>query len=68
MIRWNSRDPHKATADFNLSVSLLLDHARNGHALSARLEAHQVERVTGVPASQAVQMAREVIMVQNGVT
>lgn len=53
--------------ELNASLHTMFLHTLAGHNLAANLEAQQVQRYTGVPACIVVQMAREVIMVQNGV-
>lgn len=58
---------HDDAADLNLSLHMLFLNAREGHMLAARVEAYTIERITGVSGFQAVQMANEVVMIQNGV-
>lgn len=64
MIKWWK---HRESEALNLSLHMMFLHVREGYRLAAALEAQQIERLTGVPANQAFQMAREVIMIQDGV-
>lgn len=64
MIKWWKP---KEAADLNMALHLMFLNTRQGSKIAANLEAQEVERLTGVNAWHAVQMAREVIMIQDGV-
>lgn len=64
MIKWWK---HRESSALNLALHMMFINARGGYKLAANVEAQEIERLTGVPAWQAVQMAREVIMIQDGV-